>query len=255
MTVLAFTDVQCSPDDYGCLVCRNTIVAWPGTRANSRQDGEEAGLLHQVDRALNPTVRSYVKERTARNYLREHMRNVSSDSNGGLLSMEEAICAATSGAEILVENDLAADTADKELLAAVAHSVRRSLECLEVHIGRTTEEDALHRLLETHSQVSEKLAAYRRLTEDRRAEATAQSSASAVNRPVAPPSLAQEATEGTSPGDTVGDVLGGEVNGFQDEAEQEEQTVQGARSCLLPSELRTVPPSSSGALGKDDSSS
>ena len=241
---------SCCADDYSCLVCRSTIVAWPGTRANQRGQGEgeaEGGVLQQVDRALNPTVRSYVKERTARTYLREHMRNTYIEREEGLLSIDEAISAATSGAEVLVECDLAKDAADKELLAAVAHSVSRSLECLEVHIGRTSEEDALNRLLQSHSEVSEKLAAYKRLTEDRHAAAASQGSAAAGNLPAAP-HASQELAEGRVTGagsqqpssvshrtpDDAGerDTEQG-VHGAPEEAGDSEQGVQGAGSTLL----------------------
>lgn len=74
---------------------------------------------------------------------------------------------------MLVDCDLASDHADRELLAAVAHTVSRSLESIEVHIGRTSEEETLHRLLQTHSEVSEKLTAYKRRAEDRRGEGAA----------------------------------------------------------------------------------
>jgi hypothetical protein len=214
-------------DDYSCLVCRQTIIAWPGTResGHGRSENEEGGVLEQIDRALNPTVKSYIKERTARNYLREHLRAAATDESGpALLSIDEAICAATSGAEVLVDCDLAADHADRELLAAVAHYVSRSLQSIEVHIGRTSEEETLHRLLQTHAEVSEKLTAYKRHTEDRRGEAAHEPAAALDNAPGRDPAIG-----GQDEGEEGEEVEGKKSRGMG-EGPDEEPT-------LLPSQM------------------
>ena len=77
----------------------------------------------------------------------------------GRISSDEAIAAAMSGFELLMDC-LASPAADTELMASVASSVEDSKKQLENVINRTENEDALQRLLEMHTNLDRALMQY-----------------------------------------------------------------------------------------------
>ena len=118
-------------DDHFCLQCEGTIVSWPSHGVSHWPAGSSS-------RSADPVLHR---------------------GGEGRISSDEAIAAAMSGFELLMDC-LASPAADTELMASVASSVEDSKKQLENVINRTENEDALQRLLEMHTNLDRALMQY-----------------------------------------------------------------------------------------------